>query len=62
MQTRCNEKTYAVIGYELANTLSEHGSVSRGVISINENNEMTGIIERLKISEKEIKIVDEEEE
>ena len=33
LQTRCNEKTYALIGYELPNTLSEHGSVIRGVIS-----------------------------
>jgi dTDP-glucose pyrophosphorylase len=49
LQTRCNEKTYAVIAYQLPNTLSEHGSVSRGVISENEKNEMTGIKECLKI-------------
>jgi choline kinase len=49
LNERCNDKTYAVIGYELANTLSENGSVSRGVISLNEKNEMTGIDERLKI-------------
>jgi choline kinase len=61
LQTRCDEKTYAVIGYELANTLSEHGSVSRGVISMNEKKEMTGIVERLKIYRKEDEIVDEED-
>jgi UTP-glucose-1-phosphate uridylyltransferase len=32
-----NEKTYAVIAYQLANTLSEYGSVSRGVLSENEH-------------------------
>lgn len=61
LQAQCNKKTYGVIGYELANTLSEHGSVSRGVISINDNNEMTGITERLKIYCKENKIVYEDE-
>ncbi len=51
--SRCNDETYAVLGYELANTLSENGSVSRGVISMNEKNEMVGIDERLKIYKKE---------
>ncbi len=49
LTNRCSEKTYAVIGYELANTLSENGSVSRGVISTNTQSEMTGIDERLDI-------------
>ncbi|HYJ63583.1 MAG TPA: sugar phosphate nucleotidyltransferase [Parafilimonas sp.] len=60
LQAVCNKKTYGVIAYELVNTLSEHGSVSRGVISINEQNKMTGIKERLKIYRKDQKIVDEE--
>ena len=46
---KCTDQKLAVIGYQLANTLSEHGSVSRGVISVNDKNEMTGITERLKI-------------
>ncbi len=50
---RVADNRYAVLGYELANTLSEHGSVSRGVISTNENNELSGIDERLKIYRKE---------
>jgi len=61
LQTRCNEKTYAVIAYELLNTLSEHGSVSRGVLSENENHQMTGIIERLKIYRTDDAIVYEDE-
>jgi len=61
LQTRCNEKTYAVIAYQLLNTLSEHGSVSRGVLSENENHQMTGIIERLKIYRTDDAIVYEDE-
>ena len=57
---KCNDKHFAVIGYELVNTLSDHGSVSRGVISTNAYNEMIGIDERLTIYKKEDKIVYEE--
>jgi hypothetical protein len=48
-----NDRTMAVLGYELANTLSENGSVSRGVISVNDAGEMVGITERLKIYRKD---------
>jgi dTDP-glucose pyrophosphorylase len=60
LQTSCNEKTYAVIAYQLTNTLSEHGSVSRGVLSENDHHEMTGITERLKIYKKDDNIVYED--
>ena len=60
LQTQCNEKTYAVIAYQLANTLSEHGSVSRGVLQ-QDKNQMTGINERLKIYRKDDAIVYEDE-
>jgi len=40
---------YAMIGYAVKNTLSEHGTVSRGVCETDSNNNMTGIIERTKI-------------
>ena len=42
---------YALIGYRLRNTLSEFGSVSRGICEVDENNYMTSIVEI-----KEIKI------
>ena len=45
----CDEKTYSILGYELSNTLSDNGTVSRGVCSINENNFLTQINERTKI-------------
>lgn len=57
---KCDDRHFAVLGYELSNTLSEYGSVSRGVIAMNDRNEMTGITERLKISRKDSKIVDDE--
>jgi dTDP-glucose pyrophosphorylase len=62
LQAQCNEKTYAVIAYHLSNTLSEHGSVSRGVISENENHGMKSIKECLKIYKKGDAIIYEDEE
>lgn len=44
-----NDRTYCIIGYELKKTLSENGSVSRGVCAVDENNNLTAINERTKI-------------
>ena len=39
---------YAMVGYRLRNTVTEHGSVARGVCQV-ENSMLTGITERTKI-------------
>ncbi len=41
---------YALIAYRLGNTLSEHGSVSRGVCSVDEHGFLTQITEHLEIT------------
>lgn len=45
----CDDKTFALLGYELSNTLSENGSVSRGVCEVDDNNNLIEINERLKV-------------
>ena len=40
---------YGFVGYPLKNTLSEHGTVSRGICAIDESGYLTEVIERLKI-------------
>lgn len=62
LTTDCKEDVYAIIGYELAKTLSEHGSVSRGVCEVDANNNLVGIKERLKIYREKGRMVDEESE
>lgn len=42
------ENNYAMVGYELKNTLSENGYVARGICTV-ENEELKEIIERTKI-------------
>ena len=59
---KCSEKEYALIGYRLANTLSDFGTVSRGVCAVDNENKLTAINERTKIYRKEKNIVFEEEE
>jgi dTDP-glucose pyrophosphorylase len=49
LTTACNEKTYCIIGYELKNTLSDNGSVSRGVCEVDKDNNLTDINERTSI-------------
>ncbi|MBN8835848.1 MAG: nucleotidyltransferase [Sphingobacteriia bacterium] len=43
------EHIYSIIGYELKKTLSDNGSVSRGVCAVDANGNMTSINERTKI-------------
>src|SRR5690606_4046425 len=48
--------THAVVGYRLENTLSDFGSVSRGVCEANAEGELTDINERTKVSKENGKI------
>ena len=44
-----SDKTQCIIGYELKKTLSENGSVSRGVCEVDADNNLVSINERTKI-------------
>jgi UTP-glucose-1-phosphate uridylyltransferase len=49
LTTECNERLHSIIGYELTKTLSENGSVSRGVCEVDAENNLVSIAERVKI-------------
>ncbi len=49
LTTSCNPITYSIIGYDLAKTLSENGSVSRGVCQVDAGDNLVSIHERTKI-------------
>lgn len=61
LNTQCNASTFALVGYELQKTLSENGSVSRGVCTADANNNLTAINERTKIYRENGEIVYEDE-
>jgi len=61
LNNHCSEKQYAIIGYELSKTLSEHGTVSRGVCEVDEKQNLVSINERTKIYKENSDIVYEDE-
>lgn len=44
-----DSQSYALVGYRLANTLSEHGTVNRGVCATSPDGNLENIVETLKI-------------
>lgn len=57
IRTNGNKETFGLIAYILKNTLSEHGSVSRGVCK-SEGGKLTSIHEHTKIEAKDNVIID----
>lgn len=63
LNKECNKNTYAIIGYQLDKTLSDHGTVSRGVCDVDSGNNLISINERTKIYKNDAgKVVFEENE
>lgn len=58
----CNEQTYSIIGYELKKTLSDYGSVSRGVCEVDADHNLTDINERTKIYRNDAGIITYEDQ
>lgn len=44
-----SDASYVLVGYRLANTVSDHGTVNRGVCKVNEESQLESIVETLKI-------------
>ena len=59
-----SKNTYAMVGFRVGNTLSESGTVSRGICGTNENNLLTSVVERTKIQrmDGEVKYMDDNDE
>lgn len=60
LTTQCAPDAYSIIGYELLKTLSENGTVNRGVCQVDQSGNLTSIAERLNISDKDGKILCED--
>ncbi len=57
LTTACDNSTWSIIGYELMKTLSEHGTVNRGVCQVDEKGNLASIAERINISEQNGKVI-----
>lgn len=53
----CSAKNYAIVGYDLIRTLSEHGTVNRGVCGLDHDGNLATITERINIAKKDGKII-----
>jgi len=49
LSNNTDDTCHAMVGYQIKNTLSENGTVSRGVCETDENGFLTSVIERTKI-------------
>src|SRR5437773_8914646 len=55
--SECTPDRYAILGYELMQTLSEYGTVNRGVCEVNAEGNLSSIVERINIGIKDGKVV-----
>lgn len=58
--SKTGEGHYCMVGFELQKTISEHGSVARGVCRVDKQDYLTGMVERTKIFLKDGNIVFED--
>lgn len=49
LTTTCNDTHFAIIAYSLSQTLSDHGTVNRGVCTVNKTGDLVEVRERLNI-------------
>ena len=49
LSKQSGENKYCMVGYRVGNTMSESGTVSRGICETNEASELTSVVERTKI-------------
>jgi len=61
LTTEVSDSQYALMGYEVDKTLSEHGAVSRGICKVDEKGNLRQIDERTKVYKKDGVIVHEDD-
>lgn len=57
IKSKDNSEKFALVGYKLNDTLSDHGTVSRGICTVKKN-KLDSIVERTKIIKKNKLIID----
>lgn len=60
LQNDCTNERFAIVGYDLLSTLSDYGTVNRGVCGLDEAGNLATITERINIAKKDGKIICED--
>ena len=55
--SECTPDRYAILGYELLKTLSEHGTVNRGVCRVDAEGNLASIVERINVGLKDGRVI-----
>lgn len=56
LNIECADDKYAIVGYDLPGTLSEHGTVNRGICAVDHDGNLASITERINIAKRDGKI------
>jgi UTP-glucose-1-phosphate uridylyltransferase len=62
LQHSCTHNNQSIIGYALKNTLSDNGTVSRGVCALDDNGNLKSVTERTKVYESNGQLLCDEED
>ncbi len=62
LTSSANDSEYSMVGYQLDKTLSDFGSVSRGICEINDNGNLVKIVETKKIIKRGAEVISIEED
>jgi len=57
LESECTADRYAILGYDLLQTLSEYGTVNRGVCQVDNDGNLSSIIERINVGMKDGKVI-----
>jgi NDP-sugar pyrophosphorylase family protein len=57
LESECTPDRYAILGYDLLQTLSEFGTVNRGVCEVNADGNLCSIVERINVGMKDGKVI-----
>ena len=56
LKNECKPNLMSMIGYTLRNTLSDYGTVNRGVCAVDKKNNLIEVVERIKIANQNGKV------
>ncbi|HEV8283742.1 MAG TPA: sugar phosphate nucleotidyltransferase [Chitinophagaceae bacterium] len=57
LESECTPDRYAILGYDLLQTLSENGTVNRGVCQVDAEGNLSSIVERINIAMKDGRVI-----
>jgi NDP-sugar pyrophosphorylase family protein len=57
LESECTADRYAILGYDLLQTLSEYGTVNRGVCQVDAEGNLSSIVERINVGMKDGKVI-----